>query len=324
MARNAAKKSATLATYNALKVGLDMFRNDHERAFRRTNGYPPSFAHPPISSLRFEAHLGQFPFVDATPPPVVMGAHWLPAMLMGVDGQGYIKPATVPDRDNLPAKPWLWYEPDPLKDGTTLERVPLYVDPGGLKLVRTEALPGSLSPNEKDDLFPDWGNMRHLPVIVDKFDQPILYYVANANGRATNMVARTRHEKNIYTGGPQLTGPPFYFHEDNRAFTGDAPEGGDSKYEGGWDFGEGPHAIARPGHTLTAKDIRDEENRETFARFILERKQYQSLLLAESTPSEATPLRPVNPDTYLLISAGVDGRYGTNDDITNFPTSVED
>ena len=32
---------------------------------------------------------------------------------------------------------------------------------------------------------------------------------------------------------------------------------------------------------------------------------------------------PVNDDSYLLISAGVDWRYGTNDDITNFPLAVE-
>ena len=127
----------------------------------------------------------------------------------------------------------------------------------------------------------------------------------------------------MYAAGPQLTGPPFYFHQDNRAFTGGPPT---NKYAAtdGWDFGEGVHAITQSGAELTAKEIIKEENRDTFARFILERKQYQSLLLAKSTPSEATLLRPVNPDSYLLISAGVDGRYGTNDDITNFPTSVED
>jgi prepilin-type N-terminal cleavage/methylation domain-containing protein len=31
-----------------------------------------------------------------------------------------------------------------------------------------------------------------------------------------------------------------------------------------------------------------------------------------------TPLRPYNPDTYILISAGPDGFYGTADDIDNF------
>ena len=41
-ARNSAKKTSTIATLNALKGGLDLFRNDNERQFARTNGYPPS------------------------------------------------------------------------------------------------------------------------------------------------------------------------------------------------------------------------------------------------------------------------------------------
>ena len=28
--------------------------------------------------------------------------------------------------------------------------------------------------------------------------------------------------------------------------------------------------------------------------------------------------RPYRPESYILISAGFDGRYGTSDDITNF------
>ena len=33
--------------------------------------------------------------------------------------------------------------------------------------------------------------------------------------------------------------------------------------------------------------------------------------------------QPHNPDTFLLISAGVDGRYGTVDDVTNYPLLTE-
>jgi len=35
------------------------------------------------------------------------------------------------------------------------------------------------------------------------------------------------------------------------------------------------------------------------------------------------PLRPVNPDTYLLISPGADGLYGTPDDLSNMPAFLE-
>jgi hypothetical protein len=39
-----------------------------------------------------------------------------------------------------------------------------------------------------------------------------------------------------------------------------------------------------------------------------------------NTQSEkiSTAIRPVRPDTYILISAGWDGEYGTADDICNF------
>ncbi|MFQ5591512.1 MAG: hypothetical protein ACE5HE_10145 [Phycisphaerae bacterium] len=318
-ARRAAKKSATLATLHALKAGLDMFRNDHERDFRQTNGYPPSFAHPKMPHVTtFDGYLGQFPFIDSTPPPVVTGAHWLPAMLLGIDGQGYVQRSTVPTTNNLPAEPWRWYAPPPDGPDPPLKRSALYVDPRGLNLKRTDTLPGK----RDETLLQDYEKIKHLPVIADPFDQPILYYVASANGRTSNMLSEARNEDNLYSGGPQEKGPPYYFHQDNHAFTGHA-EQGQTDYDGGWNFGSGGHAISRAGDQLSAEDIKDEANRDTFARFILDRKQYQSLQLAETNPSASTPLRPVNQDSYLLISAGADGRYGTNDDVTNFPTSVE-
>lgn len=325
-ARNAAKKTSTVATLNALKGGLDMFRNDNERQFARTNGYPPSFAHPrmrdPGGTDLFDPYKGEYPFLPGN--PVVAGAHWLPAMLMGHDQGGYIKGKTVTKKKNLRYEPWKWYTPDPLADGTPIERADFYADPGGLKTVKTENLPGR--PNMK--LFSDgpWDSVRQLPVIVDAFGQPILYYVANANGRPTNMVADERNKENKYTGGPQEQGPPFYFHDDNHQFTGDEDELG-------WDF-DGPHKIARAGDQYTAAqltDVSDAQAQESFARFIIDRTLYRTMLSEPGAEggrpggdvSENTALRPVNADSYLLISAGVDGRYGTNDDITNFPLAVE-
>ena len=98
-ARNAAKKSKTNSDIRAIGTAIELFKNDNEREFPHTNGYPPSFAHPPIKGYSFDAHLGQFPFledVSDSNPPVVYGAHWLPAMLMGVDNLGYVKRSSVP------------------------------------------------------------------------------------------------------------------------------------------------------------------------------------------------------------------------------------
>jgi len=317
-ARNAAKKATTAKALKSIEVGLEMFKDDNGDGFRLTNGYPPSFAHPPIPGYPFKPHLGEFPFLPDAPDanPAVTGAHWLPAMLMGVDNLGYVRRSSVP-RD-LRAQPYRWYTPVPSDTHETpLERQPLYIDPGSLKTKATKDLPGRAN----EDLFPDWDEMNELPVIVDAFDQPVLYYVANTHGRTTNMVDLSREN-------PQGEGVPFFFHEDNLGFTGVAPDtetsGSETSGTPGWDLGnrQRHHAIARPGATLTAEDLIEPENRETFARYIIDRKVYRSIVQNENR-SAATPLRPVNADKFLLISAGPDGRYGTNDDVTNMPPWTE-
>ncbi len=324
-ARNAAKKMTTSKELDSIKVGLEMFKNENGPEFPQTNGYPPSFAHPPIPGAltQEEARLGKFPFLESK--PAVTGAHWLPAMLMGVDTLGYIKRSTVPNKDNLREKPYFWYQPkppieDPFADvRSTLSRGGPYVDVA-LPTKKTKDLPGRAN----TALFRDWDKIQDLPVVVDAFDQAILYYVANAHGRTSNMVANEHPPDNNYPGGPQEDGPPFYFHQDNMGFTGN----GTSETERGWDFGNSgaKHTIALSGADQTAVDLRDPDNpnnRETFARYIIDRKLYRDFANHQSPPPPTTPLRPVNAEGYLLISAGVDGRYGTNDDVSNLPPWTE-
>ncbi len=320
-ARNAAKKLATSKTIDAIKVGLEMFKNDNGPQFRQTNGYPPSFSHPRIPGYAFNAYQGRFPFLPDAPDanPQVYGAHWLPAMLMGVHQLGYVKRSTVPIQDNLRKTPSLWYSTDTTASTLLPLEGPLYVDPGNIKTRRTKDLPG----RENPEFFPDWnvGNdikMRDLPVIVDAFDQPILYYAANTHGRTTNMLEDEHLAPGEeYPGGPQREGVPFYFHQDNEGFTGTSSDPAEEG-ELGWDFGGRPkgHAIGESGAQLPAADVVRSINRETFARYIVDRKIYQSVALS---PTATAPLRPVNADGYLLISAGPDGRYGTNDDVNNLP-----
>ncbi len=326
-ARNAAKKATTSKVLTSVRVGMEMFKNDNEADFRLTNGYPPSFAHPPIPGYAGNDVLyeGRFPFPrgDADTRPVVYGAHWLPAILMGVDNLGYVKRSSVPKNDNLHQRPWLWYELDPNASVLYVQqRQPLYLDPGGTPTKATKDLPGRQP--EEGKFFPDWEEMKALPVIVDAFDQPILYYVADRHGKVTNMVGDGRNENREYTGGPQEEGMPFYFHEDNEGFTGIRTKaevaGEDKENPGilGWNFGtrQRPHAIAYSGADLTPLELIDPKFRESFARYIVDRKLYQSI--GQDT-SPNVPLRPVKADSYLLISAGPDGLYGTNDDVTNMP-----
>lgn len=329
-ARNSAKKTSTAATLRTLKIGLDLFRNENERDFPQTNGYPPSWAHPPIPGTSFDPFMGQFPFglapdFNTNKAPVINGAHWLPAMLMGPDQQGYIARGSVPERKGLRAEPWKWYNANPLNEGKALERRALYIDTG-TRTLPTEKLPG----RPDTTLFPDWADMQKMPVIVDAFDQPVLYYAANRNGSTSNIVADERDPNNRYSGGTQENGPPFYVHQDNHGFTGD-------ESMPGWDFGGGAHAIQFAGEKLDAVilsqpidpanfNAADQATIPTFARFILDRKLQRDLeerRISGQTIDPKTPLRVSNADSYLLISAGVDGRYGTTDDVTNFPLSAD-
>ena len=69
-----------------------------------------------------------------------------------------------------------------------------------------------------------------------------------------------------------------------------------------------------------------EENHDTFARFVLDRtiaSKFEEALNEGETVYSKAPLLPANPDSFLLISAGIDGKYGTADDITNYPLNVE-
>ena len=330
-ARNAAKKTKAKSLVNAINVGLDMFKGDHESEFIQTNGYPPSHAHPRMvdangKDIFKKPELAEYPFLQEKPQ--VHGAHWLPMMLMGADGMGYISRKTIPKWGHLRDEPWLWYTPDPFEDGSgrQLERSPLYLDLTKVPTMATRDLPGI--PNLRA-FFPDWDKgepelkieMNMLPVIVDPWDQPILYYASNRNGRPSNMV-EDKHDptnRNIYIGQIQEVGPPYYFHEDNVGFTGSSIDPGDE----GWDLRGGPHAIAESGESLNAEEIvapfdeMEADKYYNFARFILDPK-IRRALEAEADPNPLTPLKPVNPDTYLLLSPGVDARWGTRDDVTNF------
>jgi len=310
-ARTAAKRKVTQKAISSIEIGLEMFKNENGRDFPQTNGYPPSFSHPPIRDYTFESHLGEFPFLENKPK--IYGAHWLPAMLIGPDANGYISKRTVSNKNEIRSQPEKWYTPDPYGDDTTIERKPLYID-ANTRMLLTQDLPGRVN---RSDFFQDWDpglgtkSVESLPVIVDGFDQPLLYYAANRHGKVTNMVGDLHDKDNNYDNStPQQKGVPYYFHQDNEGFTG-------SEEKPGWNF-NGKHPLANSGAELTANEIILPENTKTFARYILDRKIYTNLTL-ENTVNPNAQLRPVNADTYLLISAGPDGRYGTNDDVSNLP-----
>ena len=310
-ARNAAKNAKTGTTLRAIETALEMFKGDNGSEFAATNGYPPSFSHPKIKNFPFNSSQGEFPFEVGK--PVVYGAQWLPAMLMGKDLNGFVRRSDVPP--GLRGTPNQWYEQKPQGQDYRLPRAPLYLDPQGVRILKTRSVPGR---SLDDSLFPNWDEMKDLPVLADSFDQVILYYVASTHRSEGNMVSEEHREDNDYSSEG---GPPTFFHQDNAGYTGSGRSEAD-----GWDFSnrlrmerqlvaEQLHLIQMSGARLVADEIDLGDNRLSFAHYLHDQNAHARMPVG----ARNWPLKAVRDRSYLLITAGVDGRYGTNDDVSNIP-----
>jgi len=140
-------------------------------------------------------------------------------------------------------------------------------------------------------------------MFMDPWDHPILYYKANPT--ALRMTAATDK-------------PGIYRQEDNDIITG--TQGGVTPEEDGLDFGQGKDGghlhhirIAKSlDPTEKIEDIKslNDDYKYSFARFIID----------ASVKARPTP---VQKDSYLLISAGPDARYGTDDDVLNWTRKTD-
>jgi prepilin-type N-terminal cleavage/methylation domain-containing protein len=135
------------------------------------------------------------------------------------------------------------------------------------------------------------------PLFVDPWDRPILYYRANPAARPMIATANA---------------PGVYRVEDNGLISGAYRS--TIKDFSGIDFGPGKitgtagglyHALADAAAPTFNQDLNLVQFDYSFARFIRDK----SIKAAN---------QPVQKDSYLLISAGPDARYGTTDDVTNW------
>jgi type II secretory pathway pseudopilin PulG len=141
---------------------------------------------------------------------------------------------------------------------------------------------------------------RPYPLFLDTFGFPILYWKADPAG---NRIVDQRRD--------QFTGPArgIYHWEDNWALLDrDASVAGidplvlhePSDSELHWDGAWAPDLY--DADPTTGEELPPDK---TFANFIM-------------NPKTTAKLTPFRPDSYLLISPGYDGVYGTGDDVTNF------
>lgn len=276
-ARNKAKEAATLAMYNQLTTGCELFKSDHDR-------YPASNATDYIN----KANNYTTEFTDwalGTPASPIQGANLLVDALFGRDLTGFDKkpssssapPYVRWDWNNARSEPYV--EPD--KVDFSKEGEPVEDALGQLPMEATPVL-GTTIP-------------LYCRVLLDKFDSPVLYYRSNPNATQRTPILPT-----AYGAGNDPTGPGVYNGRDNEVFTTH------NMFDATKDFG-------LAGNSIAGGDPAQIDPAHNFVRYITSNRQS-----TQSGPQAW--LRPVNSRTFLLISAGKDGKFNgpDDDDVTNF------
>lgn len=329
-ARDQARKGATAQQINSIEKGCVTFQTEND--------------HLPQSR-------GENPFEEGANKPPLSGAQWLALQLVGADMQGFVKPTLANDTSFTAAGPgdgkidhndWRrWYTIDFDSDPAARKftRVGPYVPVDG-KVLRTPEkfrdehteLDSNTGPDilrGSDDLASagtGGSSIYHngrIPMFVDSFGYPILYYAANPG---------TERPFTEFTPGANFN-VGRYDQQDNAHFTGaDSQNGrwpvtvGMNGTDDGWDFsGSGQqtgfkHPLGKFGYTPQANQIPNRwPTAGTFAANICDRNIFDST----SRGGPTGKLWPHKADTFVLISAGKNGVYGDVDDIKNFQTEKD-
>lgn len=212
-------------------------------------------------------------------PWFVCGAHMLAETLVGTDRMGFDPTGRYdPNQMGKRVGPFLKVGQSGAVNDRDLENTKLTLPPW-----KAPKQPPSVVPPLPEHLA---GSM----ILLDpSWGTPVLYYRANPRGQTT-------------LSQPTNGKVGCYVFDDNSWIGGDLSASEPKK--SGWRFGGERHQIDDP--TSPAPDT----NQYAFERYITDPKA--------GTPTIPIGRRPYNPDTYLLITAGYDKVYGTQDDIVNW------
>ncbi|HSW45885.1 MAG TPA: type II secretion system protein [Phycisphaerae bacterium] len=301
--RTQVKVAATKTTVSVLETGVNQFQAD-----TRCGGSLPPSAAPPTTVSGFNGGRIVNPLTgnDAR----VEGASLLFWALAGadqlgtpgftdLDGNGTWADNTGPGAGGLYAIYPSNHAQPTLRNKPVVVRSGPFIEISKMKLPQP-AVPGDLSRGFAVPVAKVNGVIAS-PCFLDAFDQPILYYKANAN--RSLMAGAAIGTANLGT----------YNLMDNFGITG---------LQGtvvGMDLGRGPvdasglfHFAGIPGEgadgNLSSVDILTAMNDPTnrcFSRTIW-------------NPNVVAVPRPHNEKSFILLSAGPDGVFGTGDDIANF------
>jgi prepilin-type N-terminal cleavage/methylation domain-containing protein len=309
-ARDSAKNARTRAIMKNMGDGLELFVNENSAELRGQN-YPSSRAGDDPTESGNNIDIGS---------EDMSGAQWVVRYLMGKRLDGYVQRKVVPPVffDPVPAEGSEqvgWYDnpgdstwPSGAPD-QPLPRSGPYLEPGAVKLKAPRDLAGYQSASHGTGLRVE------NPVIVDSFEMPILYYAANS-------LQAARVNANITSYGDDPSNSALlgiYTFRDNALFTGLCNAEGCHPNAPPWDFGGGTGHQLNYGPTAwttNPSQIRTEIGQypTSFPYFILNREAWES-----SSPDAAKrALVPNRKDSFILLSPGKDGLFGTGDDVTNF------
>lgn len=283
--REVAKKTATRNLQAVLAKGCDTFHAELGR-------YPRSQGNNPFQSGNW----------------ALSGAQWLILELCGADLQGFVMRTKdeyydVNNDGQINQVDWkAWYAlstqyhrfgPYVTVDPKAIQTPDYYIQNSGI----VGELPDSLKAGSQG--AGEWPNNR-LAFPVDAFGYPVLYYVANAQSQlpftdwSSSAAKRGRYDQG-----------------DNWQFTGSETNNNPGFDLGGGEVAGGQyHWLYKLGWSVSAANARPEDK--TFAGFVYDRALFGQ---AGGTTGKVWPR---NADTYLFISPGKDGIYGTGDDVTNF------
>lgn len=298
-ARDRSKTVAVQSQINAMGVGLESFHGDQGM-------YPPSRAEMYTSDLTSatQAATEMVWWEVSGDSSICQGAHLLVDALVGRDLLGYDPKAKKStddtyDRwksDNDRRAPYI------PKDGVDLTSLAKPPEDAFGKVLDATGVPSGKPQPKIDNML--------VRVFRDKFGWPILYYRASptANQQSTPII----QSKN--TTPYDTHGDGVYDGVDNEVFTS-------------YTDASNKHKIKDANQLLLTTDYTNRvslSDKSKFAEFIRSIRATTYDTASATNYNNIVWPRPVRFDTFILLSAGKDGIFGTLDDVANFNVLSED
>jgi prepilin-type N-terminal cleavage/methylation domain-containing protein len=294
-ARAQAKRVKDQAILSALEKGIEMFQNDF-------NAYP--------ESKERDDPVTDYPDGEEDE---LFGAHWLARAMVGHDLRGV-------DTNGFVLVNEYEIKVDPPASGN-IKRVPKTVGPGmgmtmadiGPKYRHGNYVEPKLAMRDTDPRIKGGGTFEHTGrlVLTDSDEHPILYYRANT---------RSRTPFSVHGEGEPLG---IYNEWDNGKITGGTnPDGDPEQY---WDFANTGlrHGLGYFGGDGTAATLStiNIEQAPPAGTPVYKGKSFANYFHDVQARTIGSAIRPRNPETFLLITSGPDGIFGTDDDVNNMRVS---